>query len=190
MKLINIISLLALKTGICTRVTKRRNEYDFIPYDDNTIMSQHHHHSIKKHSSLIGGMRVTNNQETFFSDRTINYSPIIKRANVGSFKYSKTPTIGNKRILKKQHALTNLNFRFIHNDNQLMDARFLNDEIRGESTHTSGCRMLYSTPEMTKRNKGHFIHVNSESYDIFPILDSVSELRVDVFEDSYFEMCC
>ena len=132
-------------------------------------------------------MRVTNSQETFFNDRTINYSPIIKRANIGSFKYSKSPIIGNKRILKKQLALTNLNFRFIHNDNQLMDARLLNDEIRGESTHTSGCRMLYSTPEMTKRKMNHFIHINSETHIV---LDNVSELRVDYFEDSYFELCC
>ncbi len=134
---------------MCTNV-KKSSDYESINYE-NTFQS----HVITKQSSLIAGVQIKHSQE-FFIEMPIAYSPI-KRARSQSTSFTKYKTAHrdlinyqciDKKMLKKQKALTNLNYRFIHNDNQLMDAQYLTEHI--EMVHLTRSPMLYSTPELNR----------------------------------------
>lgn len=169
-------------------VTKSRSHYDYLKdQEKSTVSMEKQSNRLIKHSSVIT-TEANPGMDKFFRSK-INYSPIIKQKRV----HASSPQLTKKRRLTKQKGLGNLNERFAFVDNQLMDAKYLSDEICQNSTALN----LYSTPEFTRRiiyfsfDGTNPNRSNSSNGTSDVIIDSCKSEHVvlNEIEDSYFEMC-
>lgn len=170
--------------------TVTQSHYDYLKCQETSTASMENPRRLIKHSSVIT-TEASPGMDKFFDKSKINYSPIIKQKRV----HASPPQLAKKRRLMKQKGLSNLNERFAFLDNQLMDAKYLSDEICQNSTALN----LYSTPEFTRRiiyfsfngtNPSRSSSSSSIGSSDVIIGSCKSEYVVlkDV-EDSYFEMC-